>query len=123
MKSIAAIALLALSTFSTQTFAADNASLIGNYTVTGTETSGAPYDGAGTLAITMDKSGALNLSWDGGKYLGVGQTIGDKLAVATFDEKRAVIMIMDIKADGALDGKWWKRTDAGTKGTEVWKKK
>jgi len=123
VKTIAVATLLALSICSMQALAADNASLIGNYTVTGTETSGAPYDGAGTLAITMDKSGALNLSWDGGKYLGVGQSIGDKLAVATFDEKRAVIMLMDVKADGSLEGKWWKRTDAGTKGTEVWKKK
>lgn len=123
MKTIVAFALLALSAFSAPVLAADNASLIGNYIVTGTETGGAAYDGAGTLAITMDKSGALNLSWDGGKYLGVGQTIGDKLAVATFDEKRAVIMIMDVKADGSLEGKWWKRTDAGTKGTEVWRKK
>ena len=123
MKTIVALALLALAAWSAPSFAADNASLIGNYVVTGTETSGAAYDGAGTLAITMDKSGALNLNWDGGKYVGIGQVVGDKLAVATFDEKRAVIMIMDVKGDGSLDGKWWKRTDAGTKGTEVWKKK
>ena len=123
MKTIVALALLALVVWSAPSFAADNASLIGNYVVTGTETSGAAYDGSGTLAITMDKSGALNLNWDGGKYVGIGQVVGDKLAVATFDEKRAVIMIMDVKGDGSLDGKWWKRTDAGTKGTEVWKKK
>ena len=64
-----------------------------------------------------------NLSWDGGKYVGIGQVVGDKLAVATFDERRAVIMIMDVKADGSLEGKWWKRTDAGTKGTEGLEKK
>ena len=123
MKTIVALALLALAAWSAPSFAADNASLIGNYVVTGTETTGAAYDGPGTLTITMDKSGALNLNWDGGKYVGIGQVVGDKLAVATFDEKRAVIMIMDVKGDGSLDGKWWKRTDAGTKGTEVWKKK
>src|ERR1051325_2894279 len=123
MRTVIAFALLALVSLVAPAFAADNASLLGNYTVTGTETNGSNYDGAGTLAITMDKSGALNLSWDGGKYLGVGQVIGDKLAVATFDERRAVIMVMDIKGDGSLEGKWWKRTDAGTKGTEVWKKK
>lgn len=123
MRTMIAFALLALASLAAPAFAADNASLIGNYVVTGTETDGKAYDGSGTLAITMDKSGALNLSWDGGKYLGVGQVIGDKLAVATFDERRAVIMIMDIKADGSVEGRWWKRTDAGTKGTEVWKKK
>ena len=123
MKTIVALVLLALAGWTAPLLAADNASLFGNYIVTGTETDGKAYDGPGTLAITIDKSGALNLSWDGGKYLGVGQVIGDKLAVATFDERRAVVMVMDIKSDGSLDGKWWKRTDAGTKGTEVWKKK
>lgn len=123
MKTLFAFALLAFAGFAAPACAADNTSLIGNYIVTGTETNGSAYDGSGTLAITMDKSGALNLNWDGGKYLGVGQVTGDKLAVATFDERRAVIMVMDIKGDGSLEGKWWKRTDAGTKGTEIWKKK
>ena len=123
MKTIVALVLLALAGWTAPSFAADNASLIGDYIVTGTETSGAAYDGPGPLAIVMDKSGALNLSWDNGKYVGVGQVQGDKLFVATFDQKRAVLMIMDVKADGSLEGKWWKRTDAGTKGTEVWKKK
>ena len=123
VKTLFAFALLALTGFAMPACAADNASMIGNYIVTGTETDGSAYDGPGTLAITMDKSGALNLNWDGGKYLGVGQVIGDKLAVATFDERRAVIMVMDVKSDGSVEGKWWKRTDAGTKGTEMWKKK
>ena len=123
MKTIIALALLVLAGWTAPALAADNASLLGDYIVTGTETTGGPYDGPGPLAIIMDKSGALNLSWDNGKYVGVGQVQGDKLYVATFDQKRAVLMIMDIKADGSLEGKWWKRTDAGTKGTEVWKKK
>jgi len=122
VKTLFAFALLVLG-FAMPACAADNASLIGNYIVIGTETNGSAYDGPGTLAVTMDKSGALNLNWDGGKYLGVGQVIGDKLAVATFDERRAVIMVMDVKSDGSIEGKWWKRTDAGTKGTEMWKKK
>src|SRR5476651_1866963 len=112
VKTIVTLVLLTLAGWTAPSFAADNASLLGDYAVTGTETSGTAYDGAGTLAITMDKSGALNLSWDGGKYLGIGQVVGDKLSVATFDERRAVIMIMDVKADGSLEGKWWKRTDA-----------
>jgi hypothetical protein len=44
------------------------ASLIGNYVVTGTESDGKTYDG---LVITMDKNGALELKWDGGKYIGI----------------------------------------------------
>ena len=60
-----------------------NASLIGNYVVTGTETNGKKYDGSGPLAVTMDKNGALELKWDGGKYVGIGQVVGDKLLVGS----------------------------------------
>lgn len=102
---------------------ATNASLLGNYVVTGTETSGKPYDGSGPLAITMDKNGALELKWDGGKYVGIGQVVGDKLFVGSSAEGRTIIGIMDIKPDGSLEGKYWRRTDPGTRGTEVWKKK
>ncbi len=100
-----------------------NANLLGNYVVTGTEPNGKPYDGSGPLAITMDRNGALELKWDGGKYVGIGQVVGNQLAVGSIAEGRVVIAIMDIKPDGSLEGKWWRRTDAGTKGTEVWKKK
>ena len=102
---------------------ATNASLLGNYVVTGTETNGKPYDGSGPLVVAMDKNGALELKWDGGKYVGIGQVVGDKLVVASSAEGRTVIGIMDIKPDGSLAGKYWRRTDAGTGGTEVWKKK
>lgn len=100
-----------------------NASLIGNYVVTGTETNGKKYDGSGPLAVTMDKNGALELKWDGGRYVGIGQVVGEKLVVASSAEGRTVIGIMDIKGDGSLEGKYWRRTDPGTGGTEVWKKK
>jgi len=124
VKSLIAFAVLAAIGWSTPSFAqASNASLIGNYVVTGTETDGKSYDGAGTLAVTMDKSGALELKWDGGKYVGIGQVIGNQVAIGSLAEGRVVIAIMDIKPDGSLEGKWWRRTDAGTKGTEVWKKK
>jgi hypothetical protein len=103
--------------------AASNASLLGNYVVNGTETDGSKYDGEGPLDITMDKNGALELKWDNGKYVGVGQVEGRRLFVGGVADGRAIIMVMDIKPDGSLDGKWWRRTDAGTKGTEVWKKK
>ena len=102
---------------------ATNASLLGNYVVTGTETNGKPYDGPGPLAVTMDKNGALELKWDGGKYVGIGQVVGDKLVIGTSAEGRTIIGIMDIRPDGSLEGKYWRRTDPGTKGTEVWKKK
>jgi hypothetical protein len=102
---------------------ANNASLLGNYVVTGTETNGKRYDGPGPLVVTMDKNGALELKWDGGKYVGIGQVVGNQLVVASSAEGRTVIGIMDIKPDGSLEGKYWRRTDAGTKGTEVWKKK
>jgi hypothetical protein len=102
---------------------ATNASLLGNYVVNGTETDGSKYDGEGPLAITMDKSGALELKWDNGKYVGIGQVEGKKLFVGSAAEGKVVIMVMDIKPDGSLEGKWWRRTDAGTGGSEVWKKK
>lgn len=124
MKTAIFLALLALLGWSDPSFAqATNASLIGNYVVTGTEANGKPYDGPGPLAITMDKSGALELKWDGGKYVGIGQVIGNQVAVASVAEGKVVIGIMDIKPDGSLEGKWWRRTDPGTKGTEIWKKK
>jgi hypothetical protein len=99
-----------------------NADLIGNYAFSGTETDGKPNT-PGTLVITMDKSGALDLNWDGGQYVGIGHVAGNVLAVATVAEGREVIMIMNVNADGSLEGRWWRRTDPGTQGAEVWKKK
>lgn len=124
MMRIVALAFVALVGWTAPSFAqATNASLIGNYVVSGTETDGTKYDGEGSLAVTMDKSGALELKWDGGKYVGIGQVVGNQLAVGSIADGRVVIAIMDIKPDGSLEGKWWRRTDAGTKGSEVWKKK
>ena len=124
MKAMFFLATIVLLGWSETSFAqATNASLIGNYVVTGTEANGKPYDGPGPLAVTMDKSGVLELKWDGGKYVGVGHVVGNQLAVASVAEGKIVLGIMDIKPDGSLEGKYWRRTDAGTKGTEVWKKK
>jgi hypothetical protein len=124
MKVFSVLALLALFGWNSPALAqATNASLIGNYTVTGTETNGKSYDGPGPLVIAMDKSGVLELRWDGGKYIGLGQVVGSQLAVASVAEDKLVIGVMDIKPDGSLEGKYWRRTDPGTKGTEVWKKK
>jgi len=124
MKTISAIVLLLGLLFAAPCHAqVQAANLIGNYVVTGTEPDGKAYDGPGPLAITMDKNGSLELKWDGGKYVGIGQVVGNTLAVATSAENRVIIMLMDVKPDGSLEGKYWRRTDAGTKGTEVWKKK
>jgi hypothetical protein len=124
MKTLSAIVLLSSVVFAAPCYAQVQASsLIGDYVVTGTEPDGKAYDGPGPLAITMDKNGSLELKWDGGKYVGIGQVVGNTLAVATNAESRVIIMLMDVKPDGSLEGKYWRRTDAGTKGTEVWKKK
>ena len=120
---ITALTLLALCSPAFAQGAPSNASLIGNYVVTGTETNGKSYGGSGQLAITMDKNGALELKWDNGRYVGIGQVAGDKLFVGSAAEGRVVIGIMDIKGDGTLEGKYWRRTDPGTGGTEVWKKR
>jgi len=78
MKAAFVSALLLMFAWVSPCFAqATNASLMGDYVVTGTETDGKPYDGSGPLSVTMDKSGALELKWDNGKYVGIGQVIGN----------------------------------------------
>ena len=88
--------------------------------MTGTETDGKKYDGPGPLVVTMDKNGALELKWDNGRYVGIGQVVGNSLAVASTAEGRAVIMLMEPKPDGSLEGKYWRRTDRhqGHRGVE-----
>jgi hypothetical protein len=97
-------------------------SLIGSYVVTGTDSDGKPYDGAGMVDISLVPSGALELVWDNGKQAGVGQVIGNVLAVACLTKGRTAILIMNINPDGSLSGKWSRRTDRGYKGSETWKK-
>jgi hypothetical protein len=124
MKTLFALALLAITAWTAPAMAQVTAAgLVGDYEYTGTETDASKYDGAGALKVTMDKSGALEVKWDGGKYVGIGQVAGSQMFVGSVAEGKVVIMVMDVKPDGTLDGKWWRRTDAGTKGTEVWKKK
>ena len=123
MKTVFAFLLTAAMWFPVLSYAqTKNADLIGSYAFSGTETDGKPNT-PGTLVITMDKSGALDLNWDGGQYVGIGHVAGNVLAVATVAEGREVIMIMNVNADGSLEGRWWRRTDPGTQGAEVWKKK
>lgn len=99
------------------------ANLVGTYTYNGTETDGSKYDEAGILVITAEKSGAYQVKWDSGDFIGVGQVTGNVFAVAAVADKKNTIMLMEIGPDGSLSGKWWRRADEGSKGTEVWKKK
>jgi hypothetical protein len=96
--------------------------LIGSYVVTGTDPGGEPYVGAGVLDIALAPSGALELVWDYGKNVGVGQVVGNVLAVASSTRGRTVILMMNINPDGSLSGKSSRRTDRGSKGTEAWKR-
>jgi len=96
--------------------------LIGSYVVTGADSDGRPYAGPGIVDISLAPSGALELEWDNGKQVGVGQVIGDVLAVAYLTKGRTAILLMNINPDGSLSGKWSRRTDRGDRGTETWKK-
>ena len=98
------------------------AGLVGSYVVTGNDPDGKPYSGAGVLDISLAPSGALELDWDNGRLVGVGQLIGNVLAVAYSIKGRTVISIMNVNPDGSLSGKWLRRTDRGSKGTETWTK-
>jgi hypothetical protein len=97
--------------------------LIGSYEVTGTDSDGRPYAGATIVDVALVPSGALELDWDNGKQVGVGQVIGNALVVASLNKGRTAILIMSINPDGSLSGHWLRRTDRGYKGTEAWKRK
>jgi len=97
-------------------------SLIGSYVVTGTDSDGKPYAAPGIVAISLAPSGALELEWDNGKQVGVGQVVGNILAVSCLTKGRTAILVMNINSDGSLSGTWSRRTDRGYKGTERWKK-
>jgi hypothetical protein len=98
------------------------AALVGTYVVTGTDPDGESYVGSRMLNISLAPSGALELDWDNGKLVGVGQLVDNVLAVAYSIKGRTVISVMTINPDGSLSGKWSRRTDRGAKGTETWKK-
>jgi len=97
-------------------------SLVGSYQVTGTDPDGKPYSGPVMLDVALAPSGALELDWDNGKTVGVGQVIGNVLAVACLSKGRTAILMMTINSDGSLSGHWSRRTDRGSKGTETWKR-
>ena len=99
------------------------AGLIGSYVATGTDPDGKAYVGDQTLSIALAPSGALEVEWDGGRNVGIGHIIGNVLAVASWARGRTVIMSMTINPDGSLSGKWSRRTDLGSRGTETWKRR
>jgi hypothetical protein len=90
--------------------------------VTATETDGKPSYGLLIVDIALAPSGSLEIAWGNGKRVGVGQLIGNTLAVASVNDGRTAILMMTVNADGSLAGTWSRRTDRGTKGTEAWKK-
>jgi hypothetical protein len=96
--------------------------LVGSYVVSGTDSDGRAYAGTSIVDISLAPSGALELEWDNGKQVGVGQVIGNVLAVSSLSRGRSSILLMTINSDGSLSGKWSRRTDRGAKGTEIWKK-
>jgi hypothetical protein len=96
--------------------------LPGSYAVSGTDGDGNPYAHPGIIDIALAPSGALELSWDNGKQVGIAQVIGDVLVAASLIKGRTAILIMMINPDGSLSGRWSRRTDRGQKGTEAWRK-
>jgi hypothetical protein len=97
-------------------------SLVGSYAVNATATDGKPYYGARVVDVALAPSGALEMDWGNGKRVGVGQLLGNTLAIAAVDDGRTALLTMTVNADGSLSGTWSRRTDRGTKGTETWKK-
>jgi hypothetical protein len=96
--------------------------LVGSYVVTGTDLDGEPYAAPHIVEASLAPSGAIELNWDDGKNFGVGQIIGNALAVSCLTKGRTTILVMEINPDGSLSGKWLRRTERGYKGTEAWKK-
>lgn len=95
-------------------------SLVGSYRVTGTDSDGRSYVGRHIVDVSLAPSGALELAWDDGRTVGVGQLVGNVLAVASLSKSRTVILTMTINDDGSLSGKWSRRTDRGSHGSEAW---
>jgi len=98
------------------------ATLVGSYSVTGTEPDGVPFADRRVVDISLAPSGALELDWDNGKSLGVGQVVDNLLVIAYLNKGRTAISVMTINPDGSLSGSWFRRTDRGSKATEIWKK-
>lgn len=117
-----AAAAVALAAFAAPAYAQTAESLVGKYTYTGTETDGSKYEKPGEIVVKLAPSGALEVVYDGGEYVGIGQVSGSIFAMASVAEGKNSIALLTINPDGSLSGKWWRRTDKGKGGTEVWTK-
>jgi hypothetical protein len=78
--------------------------LVGSYAVTGTDPDGRGYRGASIIDISMAPSGALELDWDNGRRVGIGQLMNNVLTVASTTKAGTVIMMMNVNPDGTLSG-------------------
>ncbi len=94
--------------------------LVGSYAVTGTDPDGRGYGGTGIVDISMASSGALELDWDNGRRVGIGQLLNSVLLVASTTKAGTVIMMMNVNPDGTLSGQWSRRRERGDDGTERW---
>ncbi len=98
---------------------AQTANIIGTYDYTGTMPDGTVEE-PGTLTVTAQASGAYEIKWDGGDYVGIGQVQGTLFAVASVVDGKNTIMLLTLNPDGTAAGSWWRRNDPGPKGTEAW---
>jgi hypothetical protein len=98
------------------------ASLVGSYAVAGTDVDGTSYTGSHKLDTRWRHPAPSNWIGTTVSRFGVGQVIGDVLAVACLSKGRTVILTMNINPDGSLSDKWSRRTDRGSQGTETWTK-
>lgn len=96
--------------------------LVGSYAVTGTDPDGRGYRGTSIIDISMAPSGALELDWDNGRRVGIGQLMNNVLTVASTTKAGTVIMMMNVNPDGTLSGQWSRRRERGYEGTERWTK-
>jgi hypothetical protein len=94
--------------------------LVCSYTVTGTDPDGRGYRSTSTVDISMAPSGALELDWDNGRRVGIGQLLSNVLMVASTTKAGTVIMMMNVNPDGTLSGQWSRRRERGYEGTERW---
>ena len=98
---------------------AQGVKITGAYTYSGTNPDGSAEE-PGKLTVTVQPSGAFEVKWDGGDYVGIGQLQGNLFAVASVVDGKNSIMLMTANPDGTVSGSWWRRSDSGSKGTEVW---
>ncbi len=94
--------------------------LVGSYAVTGTDPDGRGYSGTGIVDISMAPSGTLELDWDNGRRVGIGQLLNNVLMVASTTKAGTVIMMMNVNPGGTLSGQWSRRRERGYEGTEHW---